>query len=108
MDVLCADMSGLNGSDKCPVDLLFQGCILWLSEGGNMINRTMADEMFRDYRNALFKACSFIGNRLGSCPHDLLGIDPFDKPCSEVCKPDQRLDECWGAYFLGLDKKEKA
>ena len=71
----------------------FKGC-KWL--GGGMDT----EKLFQEYRAAFFSACSFIANETGSCPHDKYDVDPFEKPCSEVCKPDQRRDECWGAYFL--------
>ena len=54
-------------------------------------------------RDALVDACRFIAFTHGSCPRDVFGVEPFTDPCSEVCKPEQRLDECWGAFFLSHD-----
>ena len=57
-------------------------------------------------KEALVQACRMIAGRMGSCPVDLLDVEPWDEPCETFCKTDQRYDECWGRFFLFGDKDE--
>jgi len=53
------------------------------------------------FMDALTLACSEIANITGSCPSDTHDIDPWEKPCSEVCHMyTDQMDTCWFQYFV--------
>lgn len=67
---------------------------------GNRPHREGIREMDERANKVIELACKFIEDRTGSCPLDLLDVEPFDKPCVEMCKPCRPTDQCWRAYFI--------
>jgi len=55
---------------------------------------------------ALDLACRFIADRTGSCPLDLLDVQPFAKPCEAICDGQTEPYHCWRVHFLNeLEKR---
>ena len=59
------------------------------------------------FMNALVLACEEIENITGSCPQDSYDVEPWDKPCAEVCHlyTDQ-MHVCWFQYYVKKCREE--
>jgi len=60
------------------------------------------------FMDALSLACKEIENATGSCPNDMKGVEPWDKPCAEVCHMyTDQLNVCWFHYFTKKCREEE-
>jgi len=61
----------------------------------------------KDILNALTLACKTIEGFTGSCPCDTYMVEPWDKPCGEVCHMyTDQMDLCWFQYFVKKCREE--
>ena len=53
----------------------------------------------RTTKTALNAACHMLDSYTGSCPQDLLGVEPWAQPCDDVCELGIEW-RCWREYFM--------